>query len=94
MPHNTQLNIEKIKSEAPNAWNDFIAFYKEYYKGVEEFYNMEPELLPFSMKVGVLIEYFNDNGVEVALYNTEMEAIKDALEEAFITQENNLSHYS
>lgn len=84
------LDMKQITSQAPNAWKDFLDFYREHYD------NSLPTVtsLPFSMQIGVLIEYFNDNGIEVELHHPELIAIKEALEEAFILQENNLSHYS
>lgn len=88
------MDINKIKSEAPHAWNDFLTFYSREFKEIDFLINTEFTSLPFEMQLGIYLKYFRENGVELDVCNADYEMLPEVITEAFQVHEKVISHYS
>ena len=88
------LNYSFILSDTPKAWQDFVKFYQEEFKDYEFLKSLEVTQLPFEMQLGIFLKYFNENGVELDICNTEYSQLPENIMEAFKTHEKVISHYS
>ena len=73
--------IEKIKKDTPKAWKYFAEFYINDFEGKLEETTFES--LAFEYQIGVFIRFFNSVNTDVDIYSNEMEALQDAITEAF-----------
>lgn len=89
-----ELNHSYIQIQCPKAWGDFNTFYNSEYASNPSLKNINFIELPFEMQLGVMLRYFNDNGIEVDLSNTDLSILPDHITEAFKTHENVISHFS
>ncbi|WMJ74414.1 hypothetical protein RCC89_14750 [Cytophagaceae bacterium ABcell3] len=86
--------IKEISETSPNAWKDFLNFYSNTTEEFPEVKNVPFDKLPFLMQVGLLVGYLQENGIEPDLANFHLNDLEMVLQEAFVIQESNLSHYS
>jgi hypothetical protein len=89
-------NINKIKTEAPNAWADFNRFCKEKYSSLFSNYpTLKIEDLPFDMLLGVFQSYLVDSAsAELDLGNLSYDQLEIDVVEAFLVHEVIMRHYS
>lgn len=90
----SELNHSYLQSQCPKAWGDFNKFYSSEFATNASIKNINFIELPFEMQLGVLLKYFNDNGIEVDLSNTDLTILPEHFVEAFQTHEKVISHYS
>jgi hypothetical protein len=91
---NYGLNYATIQTQSPKAWEDFVKFYKTEFEIPAFLKNIEITQIPFEMQLGVFLKYFNENGVELDVCNTEYSLLPEHITEAFQTHEKVISHYS
>ncbi|HSZ26065.1 MAG TPA: hypothetical protein VK766_10115 [Cytophagaceae bacterium] len=89
-----KLNLEKIKEVAPKAWKDFECFYQTTYPSYFADEKLVPEKIPFEMLIGLLLRYFEENGIAWDVSNTDFNLLPDTLLEVFEDYEKVISHYS
>ena len=92
--NNPKPSVEKIKNIAPKAWKDVESFYQENFSEFISKSQVTLDELPFEMMIGLLLKYFNENGVEWDVSNTEYEFLPDTLLEVFENYEKVISHFS
>jgi len=90
---NVTLNIEVLQKEFPKTWKDFSDFHHEISNSKNLDY-IPFENLPFDWQLGVYLHYFLDSGIDLDISNAGYEFIPGLIQEAFLIQENNISHYS
>jgi hypothetical protein len=88
------LNYSLILSDTPKAWQDFVNFYQEEFSNYEFMKGLEITKMPFEMQLGIFLKYFNENGVELDICNTEYSKLPESILEAFKIHEKVISHYS
>jgi len=91
---NIKLDIIKVKTISPKAWQDIQLFYTDNFLDFHNKTGFELENLPFEMLIGVLLRYFIENGVEWDVVNTDYSLLPDTLYEVLETYEKVISHYS
>lgn len=88
------LNINLISSESPKSWEDFLNFYKEEFNSVFFLKTIPFDQIPFEMQLGIFLKYFNKNGVELDVCNSEYEMLPSTITDAFRNFEKVISHFS
>lgn len=80
-----------LQKATPKAWKYFIDFYEN------DFEHRDPELdskafnrLPFEYQFGVFVSFLDGISMDVQLYATDTDALKEAVQEAFETYEEYL----
>ncbi len=87
-------DLTKIKELAPKAWADFENFYKTNFPDYSSDPKLSPDKIPFEMLLGILLHYFEENGVEWDVSNTDYKLLPETLYEVFESYEKVISHYS
>lgn len=90
---NVTLNIELLQKEFPKTWKDFNDFSHEI-SAAQQLSHIPFNTLPFDWQLGVYVHYFLDSGIDLDISNAGYEFIPGLIQEAFLIQENNISHYS
>lgn len=88
------LDYDFIKSCSPKVWADFTNFYTKEFSSISFLKNIPIENIPFEMQLGIFLKYFNNNGVDLDVCNTEYSMLPEHITEAFKNYENVISHYS
>jgi hypothetical protein len=88
------INYSAIESNSPKAWKDFLSFYTSEFASYSFLNKVEFNQLPFEMQLGIFLKYFNENGIELDVCNTDYALLPDTITEAFSNHEKGISHYS
>jgi len=84
------MKVAEIAQNSPNSWADFVEFYNSNF----EKHQIVIENLPFEFLLGLYLRYFNENGIEIDLSNTEFQELENEIVKAFAWQEVNRNHFS
>lgn len=88
------LDYSTIEMIAPKAWGDFNKYYKNNFSVHPVLKSIDFKQLPFELQLGVFLKYFNENGVELDVCNTEYSLLPAMITETFQNYEKVISHYS
>lgn len=90
------LLIQSIKSESPNAFNEFDTFIREKYKIALAQLNEGYENLEFQFLLGVFLDFFYDQSIEfeMDLINYDIENIQKSISMTFENYEKVIGHFS
>jgi len=91
---NVTLNIEFLQKEYPKTWKDFDDFQQTLISSKPELKTLSFASLPYEWQLGVFLSYFSGSGIEIDISNAGLENAPSLIQEAFLLQENNISHYS
>jgi hypothetical protein len=88
------IDFNLLKNNCPKAWGDFLNYYSKEFSSVALLKGIKFVDLPFEFQLGIYLKYFNANGVELDVCNTDFSLLPDNIIEAFHSYEKVISHYS
>ncbi|MBX9853682.1 MAG: hypothetical protein K2X86_18210 [Cytophagaceae bacterium] len=89
-----KINFESLQFQAPKAYDDFLDFSNEILSSSPFSKTVNINSLPFEMQLGFFLKYFNQNGIELDVCNTDFSLLPERIIEAFKEFEKVISHSS
>lgn len=88
------LNLAYIQVEAPNALEQFTAFYQESLQPYPKMKGVSIQDVPMEMLVGLFVRFFRENGMELDVSNFEFEDLPSVIEDNFKILQQTMQHFS
>ncbi len=83
-----------IKEKFPLSWAEFNSYYAEKWS-VHTSFDVEKLLqLPFAYSVGIWIDFFKTNGIDLDVQSLNLTLIEESMYECLQVLEHSIGHYS
>ena len=83
-----------IKEKFPLSWKEFNTYYTKKWSGNSLSLTGDFLQLPFAYAVGIWIDFFNDNGIDLDVQSLNLELIEESVYDSLQILEHSIGHFS
>lgn len=83
-----------IARDFPRSWAELNTFYNNYLKNDDVPVLVLLLQLPFPFQIGIWIDFFNENGIDLDVQSLNLALIEQSVFESLQILENSISHFS